>query len=528
MFILQTFCGYIRVVYIFASPLPEFIKYAPPNVHRTIAEILNNIAKTGKYPDELITGILTPLQKPGKKKGPPENLRPIILLSTIRKILTICLLKRIWNKISPKIPIEQAAYQPGRSTTEQVHTIKLLIEKAITSNNFNIYIILLDMSKAFDTVNRKKLFDALEQYLDDDEIHLLSILTNNPKLKVKVNQEFSDIFNTLIGIMQGDCLSAILFIFYLACALEDKNSSTTNDILFKPKYADDITYASTNKELINNIKIEIPNKLLEYDLTVNKSKTEEYVIPKPPPPEIPPPSLETLYENKDNIIKWSELDWTITYNKATPINNNPDWKECKLLGSLLDTEKDFNRRKKLAIDAMKTSQYIFKSKLISTELKIRTFNAYVASIFLYNSETWTITKTQENQIDAFHRKQLRYAINYHWPRKISNKDLYQITNAEPWSKNIKRRRLNWLGHLMRLNENTPIRKALEEFLTPHNKPIGRPPTTWLHIVKKDLQTININLNLKNKQETLNTLITLTKERLVWRAVVDMLMKEDLR
>ena len=46
---------------------------------------------------KLIAGILTPLQKPGKAEGPPENLRPIILLSILKKILTICLLKRIWK-----------------------------------------------------------------------------------------------------------------------------------------------------------------------------------------------------------------------------------------------------------------------------------------------------------------------------------------------------------------------------------------------------------------------------------------------
>ena len=33
---------------------------------------------------------------------------------------------------------------------------------------------------------------------------------------------------------------------------------------------------------------------------------------------------------------------------------NEKWKKCKLLGSLLDTEKDINRRTILAIDAFKT------------------------------------------------------------------------------------------------------------------------------------------------------------------------------
>ena len=61
---------------------------------------------------------------------------------------------------------------------------------------------------------------------------------------------------------------------------------------------------------------------------------------------------------------------------------NDKWKKCKFLGSLLDTEKDINRRKILVIDAFKTLNNFFHSRKISNVLKIRTFNAYVASVFL--------------------------------------------------------------------------------------------------------------------------------------------------
>ena len=50
-----------------------------------IAEIYNNLASTGDHPNEIDHGILRALQKPGKAKGPPSNLRPIVLLSTYTK-----------------------------------------------------------------------------------------------------------------------------------------------------------------------------------------------------------------------------------------------------------------------------------------------------------------------------------------------------------------------------------------------------------------------------------------------------------
>ena len=197
----------------------ELIKYASTEIHNEIANIFDTLASTGEKLQELILGVLRALQKPGKERGPAKNLRPIILLSIIRKILTICMLDRILNRLKSHIPYKQAAYQPGRSTTENEHAIKLLVEKAI-QENYHIYLLLVDMSKAFDTVNRRILFEHLKEILNGDEMHILGILTSKPELTVKVGSQKGESFVTNTGIMQGDCLSAILFIFYLAKCLE--------------------------------------------------------------------------------------------------------------------------------------------------------------------------------------------------------------------------------------------------------------------------------------------------------------------
>ena len=73
---------------------PELIKYGDKEISKGIASVLNNTAKTGKYPQELKKGILIPLPKPNKAKGPPANCRPVILLLTLRKILTIIMIRR--------------------------------------------------------------------------------------------------------------------------------------------------------------------------------------------------------------------------------------------------------------------------------------------------------------------------------------------------------------------------------------------------------------------------------------------------
>ena len=269
----------------------EHIKYAPSSVHQEIANILNETAETGNYPLELKTGILTPLPKPNKKKGPRENLRPIMLLSVLRKILTICLIHRAWDRISTRIAKDQAAYQNERSTTEQVLAIKLLVEKAITTNDFTIYILMLDMSKAFDTVDRKQLFEALEEVLLPEELHLLHILINDVFIQVRVGDDLSPAFKSLIGIIQGDCLSAILFIFYLAIALTPKVKNdhnyaieNFNQIKWKsfiqeenlftisPKYVDDVTWASNSESVIDMVKETVQPMLKDAKLKVNESE----------------------------------------------------------------------------------------------------------------------------------------------------------------------------------------------------------------------------------------------------------------
>ena len=213
-------------------------------------------------------------------------------------------MKRIWNRLSKDIPTEQAAYQPGSGTTEHVWAVKMITEKGIIFSNYKIYLILLDMSKVFDTVNRKILFGHLEETLAPDELYIMSRLTNSPEIQVKVCQEYGNRFKSTVGIMQGDCLSALLFIYYLDTCLKEEQTQMYGFYLC-PKYADDITYVTTSLDKLEEIEKDTPPKLKSYNLQVNQSKTEKYQIPRP----IPEQYLPELDINTNQNVLWSELDW---------------------------------------------------------------------------------------------------------------------------------------------------------------------------------------------------------------------------
>ena len=250
------------------------------------------------------------------------------------------------------------------------------------------------------------------------------------------------------------------------------------------KYADDINFLRTEKAKINQIKRVLPPKLKSKHLDINQDKTEEYSI--------------GIGEDK--------------------------WKGCKILGSLLDTEKDINRRRGLAIDAFKTMNYIFKSKHISLELKIRTFKTYVEPIFLYNCELWNLTKTLENKVNVIQRKYLRNILNIFWPKVIKNEDLYMITNCIEWSKVIRQRRLGWFGHLMRLKSTTPARKALTEYVRNVKRNVGRQKTTWFDIIYKDIKNNSkLEINFENIPNAINELENLCSDRQKWRSIVKCMM-----
>ena len=136
-------------------------------MYEKIAAICNNIAAIGKHTNEITHRILRALQKPGKPKGPTSNLRQIILLSVLRKILAVCIKKRINSRLDSAIPMSQAAYRKNSSATEHVFATKLIIETTISSTDETVYLLLLDMSKAFDSIQRNTLIEDLKNVLNE-------------------------------------------------------------------------------------------------------------------------------------------------------------------------------------------------------------------------------------------------------------------------------------------------------------------------------------------------------------------------
>ena len=277
-------------------------------------------------------------------------------------------------------------------------------------------------------------------------------------------------FPTNIGSPQGDGISALFFIIYLAISLSKYNKNTepasgcedhtyskgaehkilptgledhnyyllnsNQHFTLDQQYADDIGWASTQSSIIDHIEKEVPILLDNRNLKINASKTERYNISR----------------------------------KSTD-----DWKSCKYIGSLLGTQEDIDRRKQLTNFAYQSLKTIFSSKHITDNKKIRIFSALIESIFLYNSELWGTTKLMDDKIDKFQRKIIRLIFGINWKRGnwLSNEELYKKYKLQLWSKIIAHRRLLFFGHVARLDDNAPAKIALREAIREVKKNKGK-------------------------------------------------------
>ena len=77
--------------------------------------------------------------------------------------------------------------------------------------------------------------------MEDDELHIIKVLTENALLRVKNGNKTGEDIVTDTGVPQGDCLSAVLFRLYLAQALKPTRTTRENEHNYSKARYDAIT-----------------------------------------------------------------------------------------------------------------------------------------------------------------------------------------------------------------------------------------------------------------------------------------------
>ena len=79
---------------------------------------------------------------------------------------------------------------------------------------------------------------------------------------------------------------------------------------------------------------------------------------------------------------------------------------------------------------------------------------------------------------------------------VPNAKVYASTRQGPVSTTCRRRRLLWLGHVVREGRNSASYQALEMAINTRDikRPRGRPHLRWIDNIKSDLKHANIDIS----------------------------------
>ena len=114
---------------------------------------------------------------------------------------------------------------------------------------------------------------------------------------------------------------------------------------------------------------------------------------------------------------------------------------------------------------------------------------------MYGCENWSLTMRKKHRLRVFENKVLRKIfgakndeITGEW-RKLHNAELHVLYSSPNITRNLKSRRLRWVGHLARMEQSRNAYRVLVG--KPEGKrPLGRPRRRWEDNIKMDLREVS--------------------------------------
>lgn len=306
--------------------------------------------------------------KPILKSGDPHNIanyRPISVLNACAKLFDELVTNKIYDVISHLIIPQQHGFFKGRSTVTNLAVFTHSITNAI-NNSLQVDVIYNDYSKAFDSINHKRLIGKLYNLgIRGSSLSWLQSYLQGRSQSVKIKNCISDIFPVPSGVPQGSHLGPILFLLFV------------NDITscFKKAtfslYADDLKIYSC----INNVldATAIQRDLIAFTdwsnangLVCNPNKCK----------------VMSYSRRKSNLVFEYELDGTVI-SRTTSIRD---------LGVTFTNRLDFSLHlNEISSKASKLLGFIYRStrEFSNPKSLIYLYKSLVVPVLMYASQIWS-------------------------------------------------------------------------------------------------------------------------------------------
>ena len=189
----------------------DFYKDYKDIISPILTGLFNSLWQKENKWESMNNAILHPLKKKGNSTNPMDY-RPIALLNSDYKILTRILAERLKPFLHHLVSMNQSGFVPERKIEEAIDKMRTGLE-IIKVYQGESGALLVDLAKAYDTLERFFLFETLNRMgFPNKFISLIKLIHQRTTAQFTVNGFLSSKFEVVRGIRQGCPLAPLLFI----------------------------------------------------------------------------------------------------------------------------------------------------------------------------------------------------------------------------------------------------------------------------------------------------------------------------
>ena len=385
---------------------------------------------------------------------------------------------RLQVVVEDTLPDSQCGFRRDQGCIDMIFCARQIMEKA-REHNTKVFMLFVDLRKAYDSVPCQALWLVLEKYgIPPLLVRLIQSLHDGMKIEVSVDGATTPVIEVNNGLRQGCTIAPSLFNLYFNLVIEEwrrRCQPFGTEVLYKcggklvgertrrPSHvlvtelqiADDAAIVGDSRESIVRAAEQLVEVLSEWGLTMSFPKTKLLVAGASCGEE----DLQPIHIGGETIEAVSSF---------------------RYLGSVLESHgeiwmdvEDRVARASRAFGAL--CRPVFCNGSLSRKTKRMVYHAPVLGVLLYGAETWATKKVSTQNVEAFNNRYLWHIMNISRAEQragyISSVQMRRNSGMDEALEDVViARRLRWLGHVARIQEDNIPKRLLLVWLT-HQRPM---------------------------------------------------------